>query len=151
MSARRSKALPLPLLPLPSPWDGTAEGKERLHGEVRRVLTAVAAKLRLVTSRTPGFDCEIRSNVCGPVVGGYVYLFADTFHVIVDLGSRGEWGPARDITMYARRVRSRVDYASCEPVIALDWELLWDPAALADVLRTEGLSSSRERLQEDVR
>ena len=101
------------------------------------MLVATAANLHLAT--TSRGDCEIRSNSCGPAVGGYVYLLAETFHLTVDLGSRGEWGESRGITMYARRVQSRDDHASEEPSIELDWELLWDSRSLADVLRTEGL------------
>lgn len=124
-------------LPLIAAWDGTEEGKARLHREVVLVLRALAGALGLSVGRKGG--CEIDSNPCGPAIGGYVYLRADSFHLWVDCGARGEWSPARGLSVTARRVRRRDDHVGSGPNVALDWELLWDPQKLAEVLVLEGV------------
>lgn len=130
-------------LPLIAAWDGTEEGKVRLHHDVALVLRALADALDLSVGRKGGGDCEIDSNPCGPTIGGYVYLRADSFHLWVDCGSRGEWGPARCLSVTARKVSRRDDHTGSGPNVAIDWELLWDPSKLAEVLILEPRGARR--------
>lgn len=125
-------------LPLPEVWDGTAEGKLKLHKDITAVFREVARALDLTKS-----DFEVDSNPCGPAIGGYVYLRADAFHLWADCGSRGEWGEARALSLTARRTKSRDDHAGSGPNVMLDWELLWDPQKLAEVLILEGVGPDR--------
>jgi hypothetical protein len=132
-------------LPLIAAWDGTEDGKSRLHREIAQVLRALAGALDLSIGRKG--DCEIDSNPCGPAIGGYVYLRADSFHLWVDCGSRGEWGPSRGLSVTARKVRRRDDHVGSGPNVSLDWELLWDPHKLAEVLALEGVASKGCKIQ----
>lgn len=126
-------------LPMPDPWDGSAEGKTRLHKEVQFVFREVARILGFGKS-----EYEIGSNVMGPAAGGEVHFYSDSFHLWMNFGYSHEWGPSLDVArdegwMTARRVAHRRDYTGAGPNVDLAWELLWDPSKLVEVLRVEGV------------
>lgn len=75
-----SESKKLQTLPIPDRWDGTPEGKKKLHKEISEVLRALASKLGLKVGRKPGDgDCEISSNPMGEALGGYVYFMRIIF------------------------------------------------------------------------
>jgi len=131
MAARkRAKAMPL----LEQSWDGTADGKARFHKEALVVLRAVAIAAGLGAK-----DHEVRSNPMGPALAGSAYLLADGFHLWIDGGSRGDWGAREGGRVTARKAAHRKDHAGSGENVSLDWELLWDPASLVEVLKLEGV------------
>lgn len=127
---KKDKALPL----LAQAWDGSPEGKARFHKDAHATLRAVASAAGLGAK-----DFEVHSNTMGPVLAGTAYLFADSFHLWIDGGSRGDWGTPREGYVIARRVAHRKDHVGCGENVALDWELLWDPPSLVKVLKLEGV------------
>jgi hypothetical protein len=144
-TGRESKSAMNPL-PLPDKWDGTPESKERLHYDAQRVLRAVAMELGLGKD-----DFEVDSNEMGPAIGGSIGLYTDTWQMRIE-GGYGfhAWGyrketavmaPRVDSYVVARRWKDRKNCAVGEKFVALDWELLWDPKKLVEVLRLEGVVS----------
>jgi hypothetical protein len=132
-------------LPLVDKWDGTAESKARLHKGALAVFHAVARELGLGKS-----DYDAHSNEMGPAIGGYIYFNTDTLHMWIDGGYGFEaWGksepdPDGRVESYvvARKCKHRKDYVGdYESDVRLDWELLWDPRKLVEVLRLEGFVS----------
>ena len=125
-------------LATPDRWDGTAEGKTRLHKEVQAIFRDVARILGLSKG-----EYEVSSNMAGPASGGEVRLHADGFHLWANFGYRGDWGPSPHDGgwMTARRVAHRRDYVGAGENVELAWELLWDPGKLVEVLRLEGVAN----------
>ena len=128
-------------LPLPEKWDGSPESKARLHRDAQRVLRAVASELGLGKE-----EFEVYSNELGPAIGGEIYFTTDTFRIWISGGyGRELWGSGESaqsaglVESYitVRRCRDRKDY-DYEHDLDLDWELLWDPVKLVEVLRLEG-------------
>lgn len=117
-------------LPILDKWDGTYEGKERLHRDGKTVLRAVAKALGL----KPG-QYDLRSNKGGIAVGGEVYLHTDSLYLWISGGY-----PGRESDVIARRCNGRNDFKG-DRNHSIDWELLWDPKALVSVLKTEGIVS----------
>ena len=118
-------------------WDGTPEGKTRFHKDGKEVLVAVASELGLKKEQY-----DVASNEAGPAIAGTIYLWTDTFHLWINGGGSREWRPEDEGYVIARRVKDRKDHASQERNVEIAWELLWNPAALVDVLRIEGVAAS---------
>jgi hypothetical protein len=114
-------------LPMLERWDHTEEGKERYHRDGQRVLRAVAEAAGLSKG-----EFEVISNKAGPAVSGEVSLYADRFHLWIS-----SWGSEGHVT--ARTVKHRKDYTGDGPNVSVDWELLWDPESLVQVLKLEGV------------
>lgn len=113
-----------------APWDGkSAEDKERFHKDASKVLRAVADAAGLGKG-----DFDVVSNKFGPAIAGTVSLYADAFHLWVFQDSRYS-------SVMARKVSHRKDYVGTPPFenVRLDWELLWSPEKLVEVLRLEGV------------
>ena len=141
MRTRKKKDKSLPIL---ESWDGSPEGKARFHKDAQAILRSIASEAGLGAK-----DFEVHSNTMGPALAGTAYLFADSFHLWIDGGSRGDWSPpawrggkaaaSREGYVIARRVAHRKDHVGCGENVALDWELLWDPPSLVKVLKLEGV------------
>jgi hypothetical protein len=132
--------------PLLDKWDGTAEGKSRLHRDAQVVLRALAKELEFKKN-----EFRVRSNPMGPAIGGTIHLEAPTVRMWIDGGyGFAPWGKTErdpservDSHAMARRLKDGKD-VDFDHDLAVDWELLWDPAKLAEVLRLEGFCADRE-------
>ena len=132
-------------LPLIDKWDGSPESKARLHKGGQLVLRAVASELGLKKN-----EFDVHSNEAGVAIGGEIYLQTETFRMWIQGGyGREAWGKTpRDESdvvesyVIARPCKGLKDYVGdYERDVEIDWELLWDPARLVEVLRLEGIVS----------
>jgi len=133
---KKSKKVGLPLV---DKWDGTPEGKARLHKGAQQVLRALAAELGLKKG-----EFEVRSNEMGPAIGGTIHLDAKALRVWIEggygftpWGKSAETGPRTESYVAACRCEGGKDKGSD---LVVDWELLWDPKKLVEVLRLEGFA-----------
>lgn len=128
-------------VPLLDKWDGTPESKARLHKDAQVVLRAVGEELGWKKH-----ELRVHSNPMGPAVGGTIYFDAPMMRMWIEggygfeaWGKTGETGQRVDSYVTARRCKDGKD-VSFEHDLVVDWELLWDPAKLAEVLRLEGFA-----------
>jgi len=145
--AKKTKTKSEQALPLIDKWDGTVESKAKLHKGAQLVFHAVAHELGLGKD-----DYDVHSNEMGPAIGGSIYLNTDTLHMWIDGGYGFEaWGksepdPEKHVSSYvvARKCKHRKDYVGdYESDLQVDWELLWDPRKLVEVLRLEGFVEAK--------